>query len=90
MAALFGNLVVLEELEVEENRRNQRLMKRMLRDTQNPFSLSNTQFRQQFRLNKEAAMYLIRVLEPHLEEGVYVSRIPKMFRVSTNNLTCSL
>jgi hypothetical protein len=58
----------------------------MLRDTQNSFSLSDAQFRQQFRLNKQAANYLIRVLEPYLEEGVYASRIPKMFRVSITKL----
>lgn len=81
MAALFANLVILEQLEIQENRRAQRRIKRMLRDTQNPFTLSDTQFRQQFRLNKEAAMYLVRVLEPYLEEGAYISKIPKMFRV---------
>ncbi|XP_031344728.1 putative nuclease HARBI1 [Photinus pyralis] len=81
MAALFGNLLILEALEVEENRRYQRVMKRMVRDAQNPFSLSESQFRQQFRLNKDAAMYLLRVLAPHLVEGVYTSKIPKMVRV---------
>ncbi|CAG9839645.1 unnamed protein product [Diabrotica balteata] len=46
MAAFYGYLLVLEVLERIDIRRSQRRIRRMLRDTQNPFSLSDAQFRQ--------------------------------------------
>ncbi|XP_071580831.1 putative nuclease HARBI1 [Temnothorax nylanderi] len=45
-----------------------RLERRLLRDAQNPFELSNNEFISQFRVNKEVVMDIVTVLRPYLQK----------------------
>lgn len=83
MAFLYEQLLVVEELEVQKKKRNRaRLYRRRVRDAQNPFTIADSTFRRNFRLNKEAVIDLINAMTPYMNDGVRSLRIPKMLRVS--------
>ncbi|KAJ3655933.1 hypothetical protein Zmor_015040 [Zophobas morio] len=81
MAHLWGQLLVLEQMEREEQENGIRVFRRMVRDTQNPFAISDAEFTRHFRFHKNAALEIIRDIEPHMVNNSYVSKIPKVLRI---------
>ena len=54
-----------------------RVYRRHLRDNYDPFHLPEARFIELFRLNKEAALKLLRELSPFMMEGVRITFVPK-------------
>lgn len=73
-------------LRVRERRRRiqinlSRIKKRRLRDASNPFDVTDTEFRQHYRLHKVLAQRLIDELEPHMREAQRATAIPVNLKV---------
>lgn len=58
---------ILENTEEEEAMRENSTLMKTLRDTVDPFNMTDQQFVKVFRLSKEAVHYLCNVLQPSLQ-----------------------
>lgn len=47
------------------------LERRLMRNSSDPFTLSDTHFKNSFRLTKEMAHYLIQQLVPHMSRSMH-------------------
>ncbi|CAL1687569.1 unnamed protein product [Lasius platythorax] len=71
----------------EENRENEnlitvRIIRRMLRDTYNPFDIPEKRFQELYRLSREAVMQLCQdYLLPHIPEGRRETAIPRELKI---------
>lgn len=84
MAAELILLALYQQLQAEEAavRRNRlKLYRRQLRDSLNPFELSETAFRNTFRLSREAAQFVVESLAGSIEEPKISSGIPASLKV---------
>jgi hypothetical protein len=78
-------LALYEQLQRREHavRRNRlRLYRRQLRDALNPFELPERAFRETFRLNREAARFVVNALTGQIPEARIQSGIPQFLKVS--------
>lgn len=61
---------------------NRRLIwhRKQLRDHSYPFDIPENRFIELYRLNKEAAQYVLNAIHPHLSEGIYNNSIPNIIK----------
>ncbi|XP_039311053.1 putative nuclease HARBI1 [Solenopsis invicta] len=82
MAAAWWIIFEEEEYQREENPENPvRIMRKILRDTQDPFDIPEKTFQKLYRLSREAAMRLCHDLLPHIPEGRRHTAIPRELKV---------
>lgn len=74
-------IIILSEILHQEQKTFSRLLSRHIRDSENPFDVSDLCFVSTYRFPKYICIELIEELEPLLYEGRYKNSIPKHLKV---------
>ncbi|KYN12139.1 hypothetical protein ALC57_08337 [Trachymyrmex cornetzi] len=75
-------------INLDEDRRNRnnglRIIRKILRDTQNPFDIPEKRFREIYRLSREAVMQLCLNLMPYMPQGRKSTAISSELKVTSS------
>lgn len=80
---MFPHLIIAHEEERREFFRNYHLERRVMRDISDPFSLTDEQFSDLYRLSKEIVHFLIQELTPYMQNSNRYNAINPVLRIFT-------